>query len=141
MKGMLASLGMFGVIMAGVVLGLELASWLFLSQVQIPTSLDGVTSITSIGFAVWYGWYITTRAIPRIADKADERADAQSKRYDQQLATVATKHESQIARMEDAHTKQLESMAAAFRDSLKETRDHCYALQVPGGPKNCGDGR
>lgn len=36
-------------------------------------NLDGMASITSLGFAVWYGWYITTKTIPRIIDKHDEQ--------------------------------------------------------------------
>ena len=32
-----------------------------------------LSAIGSIGFAVWYGWYVTTKTIPKITDKHDER--------------------------------------------------------------------
>ncbi len=100
MKGLLASLGMFGVIMASLVLAIETTSYVLLSQVEVP-SIEGATSLTSIGFAIWYGWYVTTKAIPKIVDQ----------------------HTAQIDKVEIAHGKQLDAMAATFREELRAVRD------------------
>ena len=100
MKGMLMSLGVFGCCMALTVLSFEIASAVLLSQVELPP-IEGATSLTSIGFAIWYGWYVTTKAVPKIVDQ----------------------HASQIEKIELAHERQINSLTAMFREELRETRE------------------
>lgn len=101
MKGLLASLGMLGATIAGM-LGVAELTFLALSQVDMPASLEGASSLTSIGFAIWYGWYVTTKAIPRIVDQ----------------------HSAQLDKAEASHGRQLESLSSTFREELRAAREH-----------------
>ena len=99
MKGMLMSLGLFGCLMALSVLCVEAASYLFLSQVEIP-AIEGATSLTSVGFAIWYGWYVTTRAIPKIVDQ----------------------HQSQVDKIEASRERQINALTTTFREEMHANR-------------------
>lgn len=99
-KGLLASLGMFGVMLAGM-WGIAELTVIAFSQVNLPTSLEGATSLTSMGFAIWYGWYVTTKAIPRIIDQ----------------------HSEQLVKTELSHSKRVEQLASDFREELRATRE------------------
>jgi hypothetical protein len=101
MKGMLMSLGMFGCCMAVTLLAFEITSAVLFSQIELPP-LEGASSLTSVGFAIWYGWYVTTRAIPKIVDQ----------------------HSAQVDKIEAAHERQINSLAATFRDEMRTAREH-----------------
>jgi hypothetical protein len=64
----------------------------------IPT-LDGfdVTQISSIGFAIWYGWYTTSRAIPRIIDQHALQLQAADSRHRESLSMAATAFREELA--------------------------------------------
>lgn len=99
MKGMLMSLGLFGCCMAVTVLAFEIAGAVLFSQMELPP-IEGATSLTSVGFAIWYGWYVTTRAVPKIVDQ----------------------HAAQIEKIELAHERQINALTAMFREELKDLR-------------------
>lgn len=112
MKGMLMSLGLFGCCMAVTVLAFEIAGAVLFSQVELPP-LEGATSLTSVGFAIWYGWYTTAKAIPRIIDKQSEQVDK-----------IFVQTAGQIERLEAAHERQLNALSATFRDEMRIAREH-----------------
>ncbi len=58
------------------------------------------TSLTSIGFAVWYGVYVTRVAIPKIVEK----------------------HDAQILRKEEQHGAQLKEQRTDFLQSLRDMK-------------------
>lgn len=76
-------------------------------------------SIASVGFAVWYGWYTTSKAIPRIIDQHVE----QEKEKD-------ASHERQIAALTAAFARELEATRNA-REQDRERFVPCIA-RAPG---------
>lgn len=112
MKGMLMSLGMFGCCMAVTLLAFEITSAVLFSQIELPP-LEGASSLTSVGFAIWYGWYTTAKAIPRIIEKQTEQVDR-----------IFAQTALQIEKLEAAHERQLNSLAATFRDEMRIAREH-----------------
>ena len=74
-------------------------------------NLDGFNlgQIGSVGFAIWYGWYTTCRAIPRIIDQHAASSLA-----------VETKHQEQVREL----TMTFKGEMAAIRDARERDRDH-----------------
>lgn len=52
--------------------------------------LPMVSMIGSLGFAVWYAWYVTTVAIPKLMDNHRAEREEMQKRFDQLLLDLRT---------------------------------------------------
>jgi hypothetical protein len=68
-----------------------------------------IGQISSIGFAVWYGWYVTCRAIPKIIDQNNEAAKA-----------VAVEHRQTVAVLTETFKEEMSSV----RDARERDREH-----------------
>lgn len=67
--------------------------WLLMLAADVTETasiLPVVSMVGSLGFAVWYAWYVTTVAIPKLmADHRAEREEVQ-KRFDQNVIDLRT---------------------------------------------------
>jgi len=83
------------------------------------TILPAVSMVGSLGFAVWYAWYVTTVAIPKLmADHRAERENVQ-KRFDQNVIDLRSDFNS------DLHALLVE---------MKEQRAQFTAWMTKGSP-------
>jgi len=68
-----------------------------------------IGQISSIGFAIWYGWYVTCRAIPKIIE--------------QNATSFATAEDKHSAQMKDL-TETFRADTAAARAAREIDREH-----------------
>lgn len=70
---------------------------------QEPLDLIGpIAQLTSIGFSIWYGWYVTTKSIPKIIEQ----------------------HAMQVADLGQKHERVVERLAEQYRNDINECRAH-----------------
>lgn len=55
------------------------------NQLDIAPMLPAISTIGSMGFAVWYAWYITTVAIPKLLDSHKQERTEMQARFDAQI--------------------------------------------------------
>lgn len=92
------------------------------SDVELPGGFN-LTSITSIGFAIWYGYYVTKFAIPGIVDKhaaTMERLDA--------------KHQEAMDQANERNQAHVERLVGDFRAELQTLRES-FVCGAPAPPK------
>lgn len=73
------------------------AGGLFLADaVGALPGFDGLnlTQVSSIGFAIWYGWYVTTRAIPRIVEQHGVQLLTATTAFREELAAIRREREA-----------------------------------------------
>lgn len=78
---------------------------------QAANAIPGIENfdigpVASVGFAVWYGWYVTSRAIPRIVDKHDEAVSRVTQAFESALADLREERERDRERFVCRHIEQ-----------------------------------
>jgi hypothetical protein len=82
-------------------------------------SVEGLTPLGSIGFAVWYGWYVTSRAFPHMNKQhCDERAAA-SKQHAEERKADSERWMELFAQERAYHNEQAQSL----RERVHEMAD------------------
>lgn len=62
---------------------------------QIEDYLPALSTVGSLGFAVWYAWYTTTVLIPRMLDAHRAERTEMQNRFDLQLRALVDEMRSQ----------------------------------------------
>jgi hypothetical protein len=83
---------------------------------QLPSMLS---VIVNLGFAALVGWYLLTRALPRLQDEF--RSDLKAKREEFSIATREARADFKEALLESR---------AGFRDALASVLNHCEREQA-----------
>jgi t-SNARE complex subunit (syntaxin) len=91
------------------------------SDVELPGGFN-LTSVTSIGFAIWYGYYVTKFAIPGIVDK-----------HAAQIERLDAKHQEAMDQANERYQSHVERIVSEFRAELQTLRDSftCGATPPP----------
>lgn len=79
-------------------------------SLSIDSLAQVVSSLGSVGFAVWYAWHTTTVTLPKRDE--EHRIAVQSLVTDLRLK-------------DDRHEAAVRKLVTDFRQSLKEVTDHC----------------
>lgn len=82
-----------------------------------------VTSLSSIGFAVWYAWYTTTRSIPRMQEIHDKRLIQMQTDHDKRIDKLLDIFRNETAaqrEMEQARANQSIQLAHSGHQALHQ---------------------
>lgn len=77
--------------------------------------LDKAGGITSLGFAVWYAWYVTTKTIPEMSRRHAENVDNVVKEHREVVDSIIDSYRKESAETRNAYHAEL----AAWREHLK----------------------
>lgn len=84
---------------------------LILAQSMTPDGIASVlTSISSVGFAVWFAWHTVTKTLPE-------------KDAEHRVAIAGLVQDLRIK--DERHEQAIRLLVADFKTSLKEVTDHC----------------
>lgn len=92
---------------AGVSLG---AVGVVVGQVEVPDApnwLNTLGGLTSLGFAVWYAWYVTTRTIPE-----------RDKTHAETISGLVSEFREEQKETRAANEKTMERQATAFEKAV-----------------------
>lgn len=97
-----------------VMLGGVLAQQVTDASSPTSTVIGNLMGIGSISFAVWYGWYVTSKVMPRMA-----RAQRET------IERIEASHEKQLQMTVDSQERQLQRIA----DTFSQTVSQCQMCQ------------
>ena len=98
--------------------------WVLAEQLPEAGTMTGVGGLlVGGGFALWYGWYVTTKTIPEQNRKHAEAMLAQSNEFKQDVTGLAKLFESRLERICEDYRADLKQMWAEAREDRKLDRD------------------
>lgn len=87
------------------------AGGLFLADAtNLIPKIDGfdIGQVSSVGFAIWYGWYVTCRAIPKIIDQHVAASAAVEAKHQEQVKELTTTFKEEMSSVRDARERDRE---------------------------------
>jgi hypothetical protein len=94
------------------------------------------SALGSVGFAVWYGWYVTTRTIPKIVEDHQLTSDKVSSNHRAVVDKLVTEFREEQREERRCFTQTLDTIANRFvcQPEVNPGKRSYHGLPIPKDP-------